>query len=81
METNRIKNGERVKVLIYNEEEMMVFSTEFTDVNTVSEAVERAYADSALPDDIRDFVFSVVDMSTGTEASYRVNAGGNVVLI
>lgn len=81
METNRIQAGNRVKVLINNEDATLLFSTEYTDVETVSQAIGRAFKDSGLYEDIGDFVFTVVNMTTGTEAQYRVTAGGHIKMI
>jgi len=52
--------------------------------HTVREAIEATYVsitDDENKADIRDYVFEVSNITTGTSARYRVNAHGNVKLI
>ena len=50
--------------------------------HTVDEAVRNAYSGSERANvNIEDYVFRVTNLASGTSGRYRVNAGGNVVIL
>ena len=81
METNRIHPIDDVMIEIY-EEGHRVGAIQRSGFNNVSEAVEAAYEGSrATHNPIEDYVWKVTNLSTGTSARYRVNAGGHLRIL
>lgn len=81
MKNNRIKPIDDVRVVLeYNGKEKDAYQG--SGFHTVEEVVEAAYDSTDKGHlDIEDYVFLVKNLSTGTEARYRVNAGGNVKVL
>lgn len=77
---NRITPIDDIKVDIY-EEARKVDSWQGSGLHTVEEAVRNAFEGSRQSNNIEDYVFLVRNLSSGTEARYRVNAGGNIHII
>lgn len=81
MIANRLHTADRVLVEIYLEGKE-VGSYEGTGFHNVEQAVQDAVRRSGRAvEDIEDYVFRVTDLSDGTSARYRINAGGNLKLI
>lgn len=80
MEINRIHPIDDVRVDILLGDKHDVY--EGSGFHTVDEAVRNAFDGSSFRNvNIEDCVFTVVDLSHGTSARYRVNSGGHVHLI
>lgn len=80
-ETNRIKPSDEVKLTVY-QNGRAVDSFEGTGFKELDELVTEVFENSNLDDRNReDYVFKVTNISTGTSARYRVNAGGHLKLI
>lgn len=81
MIANRLHAADRVQVEIYLEGKE-VGSYEGTGFHNVEQAVQDAVRRSGRSvKNIEDYVFRVTDLSDGTSARYRINAGGNLKLI
>ena len=81
MIVNRLHAADRVQVEIYLEGKE-VGSYEGTGFHNVEQAVQDAVRRSGRSvKNIEDYVFRVTDLSDGTSARYRINAGGNLKLI
>ena len=79
---NRLFPGNKVIVDVYNDDGVKVDTYQGADFHNVGEAIHAAYdSTDRNADDIRDYVFKVTDMTTGTHQRYRINAHGNVKLI
>ena len=80
MDTNRLKEGDMVRVIIDCDGRVVgnLEGRGFTDIATVIEAAYQAEGTSYPKEDC---VFTVVDETTGTSERYRINAHGNVKLI
>ena len=84
MESDRLRPEDKVQVKAYEEDGELAAEGEATGFHTVREAIEATYesiTDDENKADIRDYVFEVSNITTGTSARYRVNAHGNVKLI
>lgn len=81
MENNRINPIDDVRVEIY-EDARKVDAMQRSGFHNVAEAVEAAYEGSrATRNPIEDYVWRVINLSTGTSARYRVNAGGHLAIL
>ena len=81
MIVNRLHAADRVQVEIYLEGKE-VGSYEGTGFHNVEQAVQDAVRRSGRSvKNIEDYVFRVTDLSDGTSARYRINAGCNLKLI
>lgn len=107
---NRIHVGDKVRVIISDEEGRIVYECEGTDFRNVEVAIATAYAKymgKPLPhefhagksleedpsffhyyknpdsgaNDIENYSYEVNNLTKGTSARYRVNAGGHVHVI
>lgn len=81
MKANRLHPHDDVRIELY-------FNGKLEDAyqgsgyRTISEAINAAYSGSSRENlNIQDYVFDVADLTTGTSARYRVNAGGNITLL
>ena len=81
MANNRIHPIDEVMIEIFFEGKK-VDTYQGSGFHTVEEAVDNAYEGSnRTPLDKEDYVFEVRNLTTGTEARYRVNAGEHVRII
>ncbi len=81
METNRINPIDDVRVEIY-EGQYKVGAIMRSGFHNVTEAVESAYESSrATHNPIEDYVWRVTNLSTGTSARYRIDAGGHLRIL
>lgn len=82
MTVNRIRPADEVMIEIYDPEGRKVDTHEGSGYHTVEEAVRDAYNASAhtplVPD---DYVYRVSDLTHGTSARYRINAGAHVRIL
>lgn len=82
MRTNRITPIDDVRVEIINSDGKVVDVYQGSGYHTVSEAIMGAYEGTAFAHlDARDYVYNVVNLTTGTENRYRLNAHDHVVLL
>lgn len=84
MERDRLRPDDKVMVKVYEDTGELAAESEATGFHTVREAIEATYesiTDDENKADMRDYVFEVSDITTGTSARYRVNAHGNIKLI
>lgn len=81
MSNNRLRPIDDVRVeMDYNGKEIDAFQG--SGYNTIQEAVRTAYEASKRTDlNIEDYVFRVTNLTTGTSARYRVNAGDNIKIL
>lgn len=81
MENNRINPSDDVRVEIY-EGAHKVDTIVRSGLHNVGQAVEAAYEGSnATHNPIEDYVWRVTNLTTGTSARYRVNAGGHLRIL
>ena len=75
MGENRIRPIDDVRIEVRDEKGREVDVYQGSGYNTVEQAVMAAYESSArMPLDIRDYVFTVRNLTTDTSARYRFNA-------
>lgn len=77
---NRITPLDDILVNIY-EEGKKTDTFQGSGFHTVNEAVRTAFEGSRQENDIEDYVFEVKNLSTGSHARYRVNAGDNLRIL
>ncbi|MBO4977606.1 MAG: hypothetical protein J6C67_02680 [Muribaculaceae bacterium] len=79
---NRIKHGDKVKVDVYDEAGKLMGEKTGDDFYNLTDAIETAYT-AVLPTagDIRDYVFTVYNLTDGTSGRYRLNADEHVKLL
>lgn len=79
---NRIAPIDDVRVEIINNDGKVVDVYQGSGYRTISEAIIAAYEGTAYAHlDARDYVYNVVNLTTGTESRYRLNAHDNVVIL
>lgn len=67
METLKIRPKDRIKVLIHNPEGDMIFAGEFKGLHGIQQAIEMAYAEAELPENLHELSYDVVNMTTGEQ--------------
>lgn len=79
---NRIKHGDKVKVDVYDEAGKLMGEKTGDDFYNLTDAIETAYT-AVLPTagDIRDYVFTVYNLTDDTSGRYRLNADEHVKLL
>ena len=78
---NRIRPIDSVETLIFDEGKK-IDTYQGSGYHTSSEVINNAYDGSdRTPKSIEDYVFEVRNLDTGTQARYRVDAGGETRLI
>lgn len=81
MTHNTIHPIDDVKIAIYLDGHK-IDTYQGSGFHTLEEAIKNAYEGSDrtnVPDE--DYVYEVTNMSSGTHARYRINAGGHVVIL
>lgn len=81
MTDNRIRPADDVRVeLDFGGQKLDAFQG--SGFHTVDEAVHAAFHASRRPDlNIQDYVYKVTNLTTGTSARYRLNAGGHLRIL
>lgn len=78
---NRIRPEDVIHTDIYFDGKK-IDAAEGSGFHNVTEAIRNAFdASERVNTDIRDYVYNVANLNTGTHARYRVNAHGNVELL
>lgn len=78
--SNHINPLDDVRVEIY-EDGKKVDTYQGSGFHTLDEAVTNAYEGSRQRNGIEDYIFTVENLSTGTSARYRIDAGGHLRII
>lgn len=68
-------------VAMYDTEGKEIWNTDLIDAHNIADAITQAYAGSPFENGPENYVFKVINESTGVAHKYRINAGGNVVLL
>lgn len=81
MTQNRIHPQDDIHVDLYDEGKK-IDAYQGSGYHSVEEAVTAAYEGSSRNNlNIEDYVFRVTNLTTGTSARYRVNAGGHLRIL
>lgn len=81
MTQNRVHPQDDIHVDLYDEGKK-IDAYQGSGYHSVEEAVTAAYEGSSRNSlNIEDYVFSVTNLTTGTSARYRVNAGGHLRIL
>ena len=81
MKNNRLKPENDVRIELYFGGKLQD-SYQGSGYSTVEQAIDAAYAGTHVNHlNIEDYVFRVTDLTTGTSARYRINAGGHVRIL
>ncbi len=79
---NRIRPADDVRIEIHDDEGKLVDAYQGSGYNTVEEAIMAAYEGAAhAPLDIRDYIFTVANLTDRTSARYRMNAHDHVRIL
>lgn len=83
MESNRLYPEDDVRVEMYfGHDPEPVDVWQGSGFHKVNEALQAAYEGSRHTNlDIEDYVYRIVNLTTGTSARYRVNAGGHLAIL
>lgn len=81
MTPDRLHEMDNVRVIVYDPHSTIIFTLAGKGFHTVEEAIEKAFADSGIKGDIRDYVFRVTNEDTGVSHRYRMNAHEHTKLI